>query len=77
MIYYRVKQEDDNRKRYRGKKMIGFYIGGEIVTEREALKQNYDLSRLERIETSKHNTYWCFGARFVSDESKVRTCQNS
>lgn len=76
MVYYRVKQEDDNRPRYKGKRHVGIYIGGEIVTEIEAKKKGYDVSRLEQIETSKNNTYWFFGARFIADENKVRLCQN-
>lgn len=72
MLYYRVKDEDDQRKIIKKNRITGFYIAGEIVTEREAKKKDYELSRLETIETSRSNTYWLFGARFVSDESKVK-----
>lgn len=76
MQYYRVKAEDDQRPRYKGKKNIGFYIAGEVVTEKEARKMGYDTNRMELIETSKSNTYWLFGARFIADESKVRVCRH-
>ena len=75
MLYYRVKDEDDQRKIIKKNRVTGFYIAGEILTEREAKKKGYDISRLEAIETSKNNTYWLFGTRFVSDNSKVKIWQ--
>lgn len=79
MKYYRVKPEDDQRKRYkskRGRKEIaGIYIANELVTAKEAKRENYDPARMQLIETSQRNTYFCFGARFVDDESKVKICR--
>ena len=73
MKYYRVKQQDDQRKRYNNKwQFIGIYIGGEVLTPREAKLGHYDTARLEQIETPKTNVYWCFGARFVDEEAKVK-----
>lgn len=76
MLYYRVKQEDDQRKRVNEKgKILGFYIAGELVTKSEAQQKGYETDRMELIETSRSNTYWCFGARFAADDNKVRIWQ--
>lgn len=80
MKYYRVKPEDDQRKRYKSSKngyseIIGIYIADQLVTAKEAKQGNYDIYRMQLIETSKNNTYFCFGARFVDDESKVKICR--
>lgn len=82
MKYYRVKAEDDQRPRYRQIKghaghveKIGIYIANELVTAKEAKRRNYDTARMQPIETSKSNVYFCFGARFVDDEGKVKICR--
>ena len=84
MKYYRAKAEDDQRPRYRQIKghaghveKIGIYIANELVTAKEAKRGNYDISRMQLIETSKNNTYFCFGARFANDESKVKICRQA
>lgn len=82
MKYYRAKAEDDQRGRYRQIKghaghveKIGIYIANELVTAKEAKRGGYDPARMQLIETSKNNTYFAFGARFVTDESKVKICR--
>lgn len=82
MKYYRAKAEDDQRPRYRQAKgraghveKIGIYIANELVTAKEAKREGYDPARMQLIETSQRNTYFCFGARFVTDESKVKICR--
>lgn len=79
MKYYRAKAEDDQRKRYKSKngysEIVGIYIADELVTAKEAKRGNYDPARMQLIETSKNNTHFCFGARFVNDESKVKICR--
>lgn len=82
MKYYRARKEDDQRPRYRQIKghaghveKIGIYIANELVTAKEAKRGNYDPARMQLIETSQRNTYFCFGARFVDDESKVKICR--
>lgn len=75
--YYRVRPADDQRKRYNEKRQfIGIYIANEVLTPREARNGHYDLNRLEAIQTSRKNVYWCFGVRFVDDETKVVAATN-
>ncbi len=73
MKFYRVRPEDDQRKRYSPKKarFIGIYVANELVSIAEAKHGNYDTSRMELVETTKGNTFWCFGARFAIDDSLV------
>lgn len=71
MIYYRVKPEYDNVRRYNGKKVTydGIWIANELYTEKElnALhrKNIVILSKyFDRVEIKKSRVYWFFGARF-------------
>lgn len=76
MKYYKVRKEDDQRKRYKRSKsghgeILGIYIADELLTAKEAKRGNYDLNRLQPIETSERNTYFCFGVRFADNEKAV------
>lgn len=63
MVYYKVKPEADN-KRKPTKKSYEIYISNELYTETEVKKQNLNLAYLDKIEVSKKNIHWFFGARF-------------
>lgn len=76
MNYYKVRKEDDQRGRYRRRgralvEKIGIYVANELLTAKEAKRGNYDPNRLQLIETSKRNTYFCFGVRFADNENAV------
>jgi len=69
MIYYKVKPESDQIQ-YPKNKAGGFLIANELYTEREAEKHSFFGEFLQRhfdkVKISKNNTYWFFGARFIS-----------
>lgn len=76
MTYYRVKNEFDNRRRWKyarrgGLEIDGIYIGGELFTPAEYRKEcrthliGADI--FETVDLSRKNTYWSFGARFAAE----------
>jgi hypothetical protein len=77
MLYYRVKPDMDNRKKYvyiRGSnqkiKPDGILVANELYTPGER-KQIANADKFfEKVEISQRKTYWFFGARF-SDETGV------
>ena len=75
MIYYKVKPEYDNKIRYIwNNKHQGvsnsILIAHELYTEKEFQKIANCPAWFEKVEISKRDIYWSFGARF---EKKVRT----
>ena len=77
MLYYRVKPENDQKRRYKfgrrvGLVVDGIYIGGELFTPSEVTREyRTHLVGMEReklfdpVEISKRRVYWSFGARFA------------
>lgn len=66
MIYYKVKKEFDQH--YKNPKIHdgNILIADELYTEKELKKLPFvPLAAFERVEISKNNIYWCFGARFA------------
>lgn len=73
MTYYRVKEEHDNRARFKYYEKNGFshyvkedgiLIGNELYTPKEREKIANKDRYFEKVEISKNKTYWFFGARF-------------
>ena len=69
MLYYRMKNKHDCY--YPHKNITIVY--NELKTGKELEKLNIckDSACFERIYTSRKNTYFVFGCRFVRDENKV------
>ena len=69
MLYYRMTNKHDCY--YPHKKITIVY--NELKTGKELEKLNIfkDSACFEKIYTSKKNTYFVFGCRFVRDENKV------
>lgn len=65
MIYYQVKKENDNKRH--NCRTTDFYIGGELYTEREMEKLSLNKEYCDKIEISKRDTFFCFGARFAKE----------
>lgn len=73
MKYYQVKPQYDNKVLTNS----DFLIGQELLTTNEFNKLSRKVgngleSMVNVVFTSSHNTHWAFGARFVSDTTKVR-----
>lgn len=71
MIYYRVKPEFDNVRKFNTKRRQydGIWIDSELYTPGEIkrlMKQGVFVpcDIFEKIEISRRKTYWFFGARF-------------
>jgi hypothetical protein len=60
MKYYKIKKENDNRRRKDG----SIYVANELYTEKEKEKYNIPEDYCDVIEISKRNVFFCFGARF-------------
>tara|TARA_R110000851_G_scaffold292013_1_gene446409 strand:+ start:616 stop:816 length:201 start_codon:yes stop_codon:yes gene_type:complete len=61
MIFYKITKNLD-QKNVKGT----FLVGGELLTEKEALKFNcLELLKkeAEKVNISKFKTHWCFGTR--------------
>ena len=70
MTYYKVPQAWDQEPRPKQTKtgyyiFDGIWIGGELYTRRELEKRGAfgALKRFEKVEISKKQVYWFFGAR--------------
>lgn len=75
MIYYRVKEQYDNLRRYNGKKVTfeGIWIGKELYTKKELDKLTARgvvvLSKyFDPVNLPKNKIYFFFGARFAAVE---------
>lgn len=69
MTYFRVPASLDNKVVYKDGKHVGFLIGKELYTEREADRLKEGLKYLlEQVEVKRSRTYWMFGARFAMDD---------
>ena len=75
MLYLQIKEEYDNADIVRGDMgvtyNIGFVVGGELYTIREATEKGIPIKMFREISTPKSNTFKTFGVRKVIDESKV------
>jgi hypothetical protein len=72
MKYYRVKPENDNRRRFKfhrggGLEIDGIWIANELYTPKEISKYPGGVLMCEPVEISRKKIYWFFGARFSSD----------
>lgn len=72
MIYYKVKPEYDNKKRYAynrkrgGLKIDGIWIANELYTGKELHNYCVNLNEtFDKVEISKRKIYFMFGARFA------------
>lgn len=61
-LYYKVKPQYDQKRRVDG----SIYIANELYTEKEVEKLRLDTQCLLPVMVNR--TYWCFGARFESEE---------
>jgi hypothetical protein len=73
MVYYRVKQENDNRTRFKfhrggGLEIDGIFIGGELYTPKEIAKYPGGVAMCDPVEVSRKQVYFFFGARFAQSE---------
>ena len=73
MVYYKVKMKHDNKHKNAKKHDDNIYIGNELYTEKEVIKQKLNLGYLTKIEVSKKMIYWLFGARFKVENIVRRT----
>lgn len=62
MKYYKVKPEADNKY---NKDRTHFFVGGELLTEKEKEKYCCPDAFVDPVEIKKTETYWFFGARFA------------
>ncbi len=73
MLYYQVKQEHDNKTRFKfhkggGLEIDGIYIKNELYTPREIKKYLGGVTYCNTIEIKKSKIYFFFGARFAAEE---------
>jgi len=73
MVYYKVEMKHDNKHKNPSKRDGNIYVGNELYTEREVIKQKLNLGYLTKIEVSKKMIYWLFGARFKVENIVRRT----
>ena len=71
MEYYRVPKHLDQTRLYKENKTNHhktpngyFLIANELLTEKECKKLNAPIHKLKKVNISKNNIYWFFGARF-------------
>lgn len=72
MLYYKVKSENDQKRRYKfhrggGLEIDGIFIKNELYTARELKKYLGAIKYCERVEIPKSKIYFFFGARFAID----------
>ncbi len=60
MIYYRVREEFDQRRLPK----FDFLIANELYTTRERRELPISDEAFEKVNVPKTRTYWLFGARF-------------
>ena len=61
MKYYKVKKEYDQTRRKDGSVLIA----NELYTKKEVDKYHINKNMCDEVNISKHNIYFCFGARFA------------
>ena len=70
MLYYKVKEQYDNKRIYKrnnkGQLVYnGFLVGNELLTQKELEKLgNVCLDWFQKVNVKKTDTYFFFGARF-------------
>ena len=71
MLYYRVKKEYDNKRKFRYTnkekthvKSDDILIAGELYTQKEREKLHHKNDCFDLVEVPKNKTYFFFGARF-------------
>lgn len=70
MTYYRVRKEYDQMPKNPSVRDGNILVANELLTEAEFNKLPYIYAgAFERVEISKSQTYWFFGARFAKHES--------
>ena len=69
MLYYRMTNKHDCY--YPHKKITIVYNELKTGKELEKLNLSKDSACFERIYTSRKNTFFSFGCRFVKDENKI------
>lgn len=61
MKYYKVKPENDQRRRCDG----SILIANELYTEKELNRYKIAAARCDVVQIPKTAVYFCFGARFA------------
>ena len=69
MLYYKVKPENDNKRRFKFKRgggliLDGIFIENELYTANEIKKYPGAVAFCDRVEIPKNKIYFFFGARF-------------
>ena len=79
MLYYRVKPDMDNRKKfvYTGGstqkiKQDGLLVGNELYTPGERKHIANTDKFFEKVEISQRKIYWFFGARFALENGPIK-----
>ena len=72
MLYYRVKPENDNRRRFKvhrggGLEIDGIWIANELYTPKEISRYPGGVAMCDPVNVSKKQVYFFFGARFSND----------
>lgn len=68
MLYYRVKEQCDNKNIYKRSRYMGFLIARELKTQKELDKiPTLYHSCFEPVEVSKKAIHYFFGARFADN----------
>ena len=63
MLYYKVKQEADQKRRKDG----SIYIAEELYTQKEVEKLQLNTNLMNLVNVNKNRTYFFFGARFQEE----------
>ena len=63
MLYYKVKQEADQKRR----KDCSIYIADELYTQKEVEKLQLNTNFMNLVNVNKNKTYFFFGARFQAE----------
>lgn len=76
MTYYHVPGKLDQKQLYKPgpdpRRPNGwFLVAHELPTERECMQRNAPINLLDRVQVSKRDVYFCFGARFIARGAKV------
>jgi hypothetical protein len=77
MLYYRVKPENDNKRRYKfhrggGLEIDGIFVGNELYTPKEINKYPGGVLLCDPVNVSKKQVYFFFGARFSNKTGGVK-----
>jgi hypothetical protein len=76
MLYYKVKPENDNKRRYKfhrggGLEIDGIFVGNELYTPKEINKYPGGVLLCDPVNVSKKQVYFFFGARFSNQTGGV------